>query len=88
MACEVPVVATSVGGLPEVVRDQIDGYLCAVGDVASMADGCLRILGDSGLAAQMGRSARERARKEFCSSKIVVQYEDLYRRTIQQSHSG
>lgn len=88
MACEVPVVATRVGGLPEVVRDRIDGYLCTVGDVASMAEACLRILSDSALAAQMGRSARERARQEFCAGKVVAQYEDLYRRVIRQSQSA
>ena len=38
MACEVPVVATRVGGLPEVVRHGTDGYLCALGDVESMAE--------------------------------------------------
>lgn len=88
MACEVPVVASRVGGLPEVVRDGIDGYLCPVGDVASMAEGCLRILDNPALHVEMGKSARERARKEFSASKIVVQYEDLYSRTIRKAHSS
>jgi len=41
MACEVPVIATRVGGIPEVVQDGVDGFLYAVGDVQAMADGCL-----------------------------------------------
>src|SRR5689334_806590 len=39
MACEVPVIATSVGGVPEVVRDGVDGFLYNVGDIKSMAEG-------------------------------------------------
>jgi N-acetyl-alpha-D-glucosaminyl L-malate synthase BshA len=88
MACEVPVVATRVGGLPEVVRDQVDGYLYTVGDVASMAEGCLSILENPQLAAEMGKAARDRARREFCASSIVLRYEELYKDTIQRAHSG
>src|SRR5688572_24307945 len=44
MACEVPVIATRVGGIPEVVRDGIDGFLYPIGDVESMANSCLSIL--------------------------------------------
>jgi N-acetyl-alpha-D-glucosaminyl L-malate synthase BshA len=86
MACEVPVVATRVGGLPEVVRDGIDGYLCGMGDVPAMAAACSRILENPQLRDEMGKTARRRARKEFCASKIVVQYEDLYHRTIDEAH--
>jgi len=82
MACEVPVIATRVGGIPEVVRHEIDGFLYDVGDITSMADGCLLILQKPNVREVLGKSARERAMREFCSSKIVLQYEDLYRRTI------
>ncbi len=88
MACEVPVVATRVGGLPEVVRDGVDGYLYPVGDVASMAGGCLRILESPALHKEMGKSARERALRDFSAGAIVVQYEDLYKRTIRKAHSS
>jgi N-acetyl-alpha-D-glucosaminyl L-malate synthase BshA len=87
MACEVPVVATRVGGLPEVVRDATDGFLCPLGDVPAMAEACLRMLENPALRAEMGQSARVHARREFCASKIVLKYEDLYHRTIQQIHS-
>jgi glycosyltransferase involved in cell wall biosynthesis len=83
MACEVPVIATRVGGIPDVVRDGVDGFLYDVGDIHSMADGCLFILGEPHVREDMGRAARDRATREFCSSKIVLQYEDLYRRTIE-----
>ncbi len=87
MACEVPVVATNVGGIPEVVREGLDGFLCAVGDVDTMAERCLKILSDPQLRAEMGKTAREHAREKFCASKIVLQYEDLYLKTIAEARS-
>lgn len=87
MACEVPVIATRVGGIPEVVRDGIDGFLYNVGDVNAMAEGAFSILNDSSLRETLGKAARERATQEFCASKIVLQYEDLYLRTIEEAHS-
>jgi N-acetyl-alpha-D-glucosaminyl L-malate synthase BshA len=87
MACEVPVIATRVGGIPEVVRHGIDGFLYDLGDIRSMADGCLQILTRPSLRASLGQAARERATREFCASKIVLQYEDLYRRTIEASQT-
>jgi L-malate glycosyltransferase len=83
MACEVPVVASRVGGIPEVVEDGRDGFLYDVGDVSSMADGCLRILTDPQFRVTMGQTARDHARREYCASKIVLQYENLYRQTIE-----
>jgi len=87
MACEVPVIATRVGGIPEVVRHGVDGFLYDVGDVKSMADGCLQIVKQPGVRATMGHAARERASADFCASKIVLKYEDLYRRTIDETQT-
>ena len=87
MACETTVVATRVGGIPEVVRDGVDGFLYDVGDIDSMADGCLSILKNPEARQGLGRAAREHATREFCASKIVLKYEELYRRTIEEAHS-
>jgi N-acetyl-alpha-D-glucosaminyl L-malate synthase BshA len=87
MACEVPVIATRVGGLPEVVRHGVDGFLYGVGDVGSMAEGCLSILNNPQVREKLGKAARERANQNFCASNIVLQYEDLYARTIEEAHS-
>jgi N-acetyl-alpha-D-glucosaminyl L-malate synthase BshA len=87
MACEVPVIATRVGGIPEVVRHGIDGFLYEVGDVDSMADGCLAIVKSPNLRESLGKAARDRATREFCASKIVLKYEDLYRRTVEAAQS-
>jgi N-acetyl-alpha-D-glucosaminyl L-malate synthase BshA len=87
MACEVPVIATRVGGIPEVVRHGMDGFLYNVGDIDSMAEGCISILKTPNLRQDLGRTARERATREFCASKIVLQYEELYRQTIEEAKS-
>src|SRR5262252_1095129 len=87
MACEVPVIATRVGGIPEVVRHDIDGFLYSVGDINSMADGCLLILQNLTTREALGKAGRERATREYCASKIVLQYEDLYRRTIDSTRT-
>lgn len=87
MACEVPVIATRVGGIPEVVQDGVDGFLYDVGDVQGMADGCLSILKNPQVRDNLGKAAREHANRDFCASKIVLRYEELYARTIEEARS-
>jgi N-acetyl-alpha-D-glucosaminyl L-malate synthase BshA len=87
MACEVPVIATRVGGIPEVVSDGVDGFLYDVGDIQAMADGCLLILNNPPIRDNLGKAAREHANRDFCASKIVLHYEDLYLRTIEEARS-
>ncbi|PYU94664.1 MAG: N-acetyl-alpha-D-glucosaminyl L-malate synthase BshA [Acidobacteria bacterium] len=83
MACGVPAVCSRVGGLPEVIRDGVEGYLVAARDVKGMAARALEILTDSGLRERMGRAARERALLDFCSTKIIPRYEKLYKELIE-----
>ena len=61
MAAGRPVVATSVGHVSSIVDEGVEGFLIEPGDVASLADRLSRLLGDAGLAADMGRAARARA---------------------------
>lgn len=82
MASEVPVVASRVGGVPEVVEDGRDGVLCEVGDTAAMADAALELLADSERRLEMGRSGREHAGRDFCHQKIVAQYVALYEKML------
>jgi N-acetyl-alpha-D-glucosaminyl L-malate synthase BshA len=85
MACEVPVVATRVGGLPEVVREGETGFLFGVGEIAGMAEAALRILNDPGLGRSMGRRGRDWAAAEFNTERIIPQYEALYRRVVEET---
>lgn len=85
MACAVPCVCSKVGGLPEVVEDGVEGYLVPPRDVDTMAARALDILTDAERQRQMGEAGRKRALTQFCSSKIIPQYEKLYRRTIENN---
>jgi glycosyltransferase involved in cell wall biosynthesis len=82
MACEVPVVASNVGGLPEVVTDGVEGFLVEPRDIQRMAERSLSILVDGGLRTEMGKRAREKAHAQFCSTKIITLYENYYQRII------
>lgn len=79
MSCGVPVIATNVGGVPEVVEDGKSGFLLPVGDVGGMADAALALLADAGRYAEFRAAARRRAVEHFDTSLIVPQYEAYYR---------
>jgi len=82
MACQVPVVVSRVGGLPEVVTDGKEGYLVELYDVKTMAERSLEILSDDQRRLEMGRQGRESAKARFCSDKIIQQYENYYQRIL------
>jgi L-malate glycosyltransferase len=83
MACEVPVVASDVGGLHEVIEHGRSGFLHAVEDLEGMADSGIKVLSDGALHADVARRARATASGKFCSDRVVPQYEAVY-----QSLSG
>ena len=78
MACGVPVVATNVGGLPEVVVDGETGHLFDVGDVDGMAGAVVRLLTDDALHATIAAAARADAAERFAPSRVVQRYESFY----------
>lgn len=86
MACGVPAVCSRVGGLPEVIHDGVDGYLVPPRDVKTMAARALDILTNPERHEQMARAARQRALSQFCSSKIIPLYEQLYQRVLDAGH--
>ena len=88
MACEVPVIATNVGGVPEVVTHGVDGYLVAPRDVASAAKYAIEILSRADRGREMGLTARINARKKFCSNDVIPLYEAYYRRVLEAPASG
>jgi L-malate glycosyltransferase len=77
MACAVPVLASAVGGLPEVVVDGTTGFLSAVGDVDTMIANGVRVLTNPSLHARLGEAAARRA-LEFTTDRIVPRYEQVY----------
>jgi N-acetyl-alpha-D-glucosaminyl L-malate synthase BshA len=85
MACEMVPIATRTGGVPEVIEHGVSGYLADVGDVDTMARYAIDLLSDENKLRAMGKVARAAAKARFCSSKIVPQYEEFYRRVIERS---
>ncbi|MGB6886467.1 MAG: glycosyltransferase, partial [Candidatus Acidiferrum sp.] len=88
MACEVPVIATSVGGVPEVVEHGVDGYLVEPGDVKSAAAHAIEILSRADRGREMGQRARLDAKRKFCANDVIPAYESYYRRILEQSSAA
>jgi len=78
MSCGVPVIASRVGGLPEVIEDGVSGILRPVGDVEGMAREALRVLTDESYHRHLAQAARQRVLDHFDAPRIVPQYEALY----------
>lgn len=76
MAAGAPVVAFSVGGIPEVVRDGTDGFLVAYGDLPAFSDAVIRLLKAPGLRAEMGKAAQQGARR-YSWEVVQDQWRDL-----------
>lgn len=81
MACEVPVVSSNAGGIPELNIDGVTGFMCNVGDVDAMAEKVLYILSDDERLKTFKHNARQRA-LEFHIDKIVPQYERMYEQVL------
>ena len=80
MACEVPVVSSNVGGLPEIVRHGVTGYVCEPGDVIQMSQLTIDLLRDAPRRVAMGRAGTDMVRTEYCADRIVPLYEEAYAR--------
>jgi len=84
-ACEVPVVATRVGGLPEVVADKESGFLSDIGDTEKMSDDVMKVLSDEELHRAFGLRGRELAIARYSSELVIPQYIKFYEKVLTQS---
>jgi len=82
MACETPSIATTAGGVPELVEHGVTGMLTAVGDTELMTRYALELLADEPRLRQMGKLARAAAKERFSAARIVEQYERCYARVV------
>jgi N-acetyl-alpha-D-glucosaminyl L-malate synthase BshA len=78
MACEVPVVSTDVGGVPELVDEGVNGFLCSLGDNEMMARKAAALLKDEDMRRAFARAAREKAATSFHIEKKGAEYEQFY----------
>jgi N-acetyl-alpha-D-glucosaminyl L-malate synthase BshA len=82
MSSGVPVIATRVGGMPEVIEDGVSGFLRDPGDVAAMTEVALELARNPGLRRQVSHAARARAAGHFAQGRAVEFYESYYRRLL------
>jgi N-acetyl-alpha-D-glucosaminyl L-malate synthase BshA len=84
-ACEVPVIATRIGGIPEVVNDGESGFLSDVGDVEKMSKDTLLFLSDETLRLSFGERGRELAIQRYSTEKIIPQYIAYYEKIVNKA---
>ena len=82
MACEVPVVASRVGGVPEVIEDTVSGFLHAPEEVDAMADSAVALLTDPALHRKTALAARQRVCERFSATHVVPVYEACYEEVL------
>lgn len=84
MACGVPVVASSIGGIPEVVKHSENGYIAEFGDTARMGKYVIDLLSNKKKWKIFSQKSIETAAKEFESDRIVEQYEEIYNQIVEK----
>lgn len=85
MACQVPVISTNTGGLPELNVNGVTGYMSEVGDIEDMARNAIHILSDENILQKFKQQSLDHARK-FDIREILPLYENLYNRVISESN--
>jgi glycosyltransferase involved in cell wall biosynthesis len=80
-----PVVATRVGGVPDVVRDGEDGFLVEAGDTNELADRLEQLARDPALRERMGREGRERVLPRYAVDRLVEDIDELYRSLLSEA---
>ncbi|MCH7724388.1 MAG: N-acetyl-alpha-D-glucosaminyl L-malate synthase BshA [Bacteroidetes bacterium] len=82
MACGLPVISSSVGGLPELINHNETGFIAEIGDVDRMAKYAVDLLGNDRKYKLFSKNARDRAVNKFDKSKIIPIYEEFYKRVL------
>jgi len=82
MACELPVISSSVGGLPELVLHGETGYIAEIGDIDRMAKYAIELLTNSARYKMFAAAGRKRAVDNFSSEKVVDEYEQYYEQVL------
>jgi N-acetyl-alpha-D-glucosaminyl L-malate synthase BshA len=88
MACEVPVIASRTGGLPDLIEQGVTGFLCPPDDLAAMARASIRVLTDEALHVRMAKAARATAEQRFADTRIVPMYEAFYDEILGAGRAG
>jgi glycosyltransferase involved in cell wall biosynthesis len=87
MACARPIVATSAGGIPEVVEDGVNGLLVPPRDDRALADAIVTMLSNEGMRRQMGGAGLARVKARFTSERMVAETAAVYARLAGTPHA-
>ncbi|WP_053366939.1 N-acetyl-alpha-D-glucosaminyl L-malate synthase BshA [Bacillus sp. FJAT-27245] len=83
MACGVPCIGTAVGGIPEVITDGENGFICPLGDIEAVASKAVSLLSDEALHRDFSCRASSMVKERFNADKVVGQYERLYYKLLE-----
>ncbi|HYK71950.1 MAG TPA: N-acetyl-alpha-D-glucosaminyl L-malate synthase BshA [Pseudoneobacillus sp.] len=78
MACGVPCIGTNIGGIPEVIEDGENGFICKLGDINMIADKAISLLSDQVLHQRLSKQAIMTVHEKFRAERIIGQYENIY----------
>jgi glycosyltransferase involved in cell wall biosynthesis len=87
MAAGLPVVSTSVGGVPELLENGKEGFIVQPGNAEQLSDAMMTLLKDGHLRGAMGAAAATRAKEKFDVSAMIRAYEELYNEISHSSHT-
>ncbi|ANU23021.1 N-acetyl-alpha-D-glucosaminyl L-malate synthase BshA [Planococcus donghaensis] len=82
MACGVPVIGANIGGMPEIINPNVNGFLVELGDTEQAAQYAVNMLSDQALLQTLRQGALDTVSVHFHSTKILEQYEGLYERLL------
>lgn len=88
MSCGLPIAASNVGGIPETVRDGIDGLLCPPGEPISLRENILRLTSNIDTRKEISHSQRERVLEQYTWDQIAERYAAVYRAVLVAARPG
>ena len=88
MAASRAVVASRVGGIPEIVEDGVEGFLVEPMDVNGLAERCLRLIESPDMAQKMGKTARARVERDFSAENMAHRVALLYQELVESRRGG
>ena len=85
MASGIPILAYSIGFLPDLIRDGVAGFLVDSGDVQALSSRLLQLIEDPGLRARMGQSGREEAKQKYTVNVVASKVRDVYTELMERA---
>ncbi|WP_394232763.1 N-acetyl-alpha-D-glucosaminyl L-malate synthase BshA [Niallia oryzisoli] len=88
MACGVPCIGTNIGGIPEVIQDGVNGFLCELGNIEHVAEKAVQLLKNEEMHRQFSQNSIRIVNEHFRAETIVEQYEQIYYQLLKSGEVG